>query len=398
MEEVQIGLERLRDSGALQKTIRGNVALLCHGASVDSNFCHAASILKDLFGGRLKSLFGPQHGLLCDVQDNMVETEDFIHPHYKLPVHSLYGKTRTPTDESLAGIDSLVVDLQDVGTRVYTYTATLAEALKVCARLGIGVVVLDRPNPVGGLVVEGPILQDAFRSFVGPLALPLRHGLTLGEVALFAQESEAIPVDITVIEMDNWKRPYLWDDLRRPWINPSPNLPTPASTITFCGTVLFEGTNLSEGRGTTRSLELVGHPLVANPWAFQENIQDEFAHWGLSGEFALRPTVFRPMFQKHRDKTCGGFHLHPLKRDARSWRAGQFLLAVFKRALGEHFSWSTGPYEYEEKILPIDLINGTNSLREWVDGGQGLEEFEALASVGHEDFLDQREGILLYRG
>ena len=272
----------------------------------------------------------------------MVETKDFVHPWYKLPVFSLYGETRVPTEESLKGIDTFVVDLQDVGTRVYTYIATLTHVLKRCAGLGIRVVVLDRPNPVGGKLVEGPVLKEEFRSFVGPLPLPQRHSLTMGEVALFAQKDEKIDGDITVIEMQGWKRSFFWRDLKRIWINPSPNLPTPESAIVFCGSVLFEGTTLSEGRGTTRSLEVAGHPGVSDPDGFLEEIQEDFLDWGFQEECVLRPVFFHPMFGKHTDLSCGGFHIHPLDKSFRSWRLGQFLLRAFKRKLGEDFFMEQG--------------------------------------------------------
>ena len=391
-----LGLERLSGETSERALIRGNIALLSNEASVTGNLDSAVSVFKKIFGNRLKKLFGPQHGMVCDVQDNMVETEDFFHLGYKLPVYSLYGKVRAPTDESLEGIDTFVVDLQDVGTRVYTYISTLVSVMKKCASQGISVVVLDRPNPVGGEIVEGPVLKEEFKSFVGLLKIPQRHSLTIGEVAIFAQEDESIDVDLSVIKMLGWERHFCWKSLDRFWINPSPNLSTQESAVTFCGTVLFEGTNLSEGRGTTRSLECVGHPDIKNPHDFYNEIKEEFIEWGFKDECILRPVTFRPMFQKYAGKSCGGFHIHPLGNTFRSWHLGQFLLKVFKRRLGSRFSWSQDPYEYEYDTLPIDLINGGGELRQWIDGNQEMQEFEVRSGYGREDFLKKRQEILLY--
>ena len=393
---VQIGLERFCDEEALQKSVKGNLALLTHSAAVTKNFVSGVDIMRDIFGQRLKKLFGPQHGFVCDVQDNMVETDDFIHPYYKIPIYSLYGKTRTPTDESLKGIDSFIIDLQDVGTRVYTYISTLTLVLKKCARLGIPVFILDRPNPVGGEMIEGPVLQEGWTSFVGPLPLPQKHSLTLGETALFANKYGSIDADITVITMKNWRRNLLWKDLDRPWMNPSPNLSTAESALTYCGTVLFEGTGLSEGRGTTRALEVVGHPKLQNPHAFLKSIEKEFDRWGFTNECVLSPVVFRPMFQKHAGTSCGGVHIHPLTKSFPSWKLGQFLLKMFKRELGKDFSWQDGPYEYDYQRLPIDLINGGEDLRVWIDQGGDEKAFESLAVTGHKEFLNKRQEILLY--
>ena len=258
------------------------------------------------------------------------------------------------------------------------------------------VVVLDRPNPVGGILVEGPVLQDSFRSFVGPLSIPQRHGLTLGEAALYAQKNEPVAVELSVIKMEGWKRDFLWQDLHRPWINPSPNLSTPESAISFCGTVLFEGTNISEGRGTTRALECVGHPGITNPWAFREKTEDFFNHHNPGAECILRPLIFHPMFQKHKGKTCGGVHIHPLEKTFRSHRLGAILLKMFKRELGDRFAWAGPPYEYEREKLPIDIISGGKELRGWVDDDGSLKELESLLARGHGDFIKKRREVLLY--
>lgn len=396
MGGIRTGLDRIRDEAGARAPIEGDIALLTHAAAVSGDLRGSAEVLAGLLGGRLKALFGPQHGFVCDVQDNMVETEDFVHPRLGIPVHSLYGSVRAPAAESLRGIDTLVVDLQDVGTRVYTYVSTTVLALRRCAELGVRMVVLDRPNPVGGEVVEGPVLEDAFRSFVGVLRAPQRHALTIGEAALLAKEDEGLDADLAVVGMDGWRRGMLWRDTGRPWINPSPNLPTPESAVTFCGTVLFEGTTLSEGRGTTRPLETVGHPAVADPDGLAGRLAPGLAEAGLAGECALRPVSFLPMFGKHAGTACGGVHVHPLSRGFRSWRLGQFLLRSLAEELGPAFSWSEGPYEYERDRMPIDLINGGEALRHWARGRGAMGDLDGLGSAGRREFLDRREGVLLY--
>ncbi|WP_127716115.1 exo-beta-N-acetylmuramidase NamZ domain-containing protein [Halobacteriovorax sp. HLS] len=386
------GIERLDEQTQLDK-IEGNVALLCHSASVDRNFKHSVEILNSFIGNRLKKIFGPQHGFVTDVQDNMIETKDFIHPYFKIPVHSLYGETRIPTDEMLEGIDTLVVDLQDVGTRVYTYISTLTLAMEKCAQLGVKVVVLDRPNPVGGLNIEGTILEEKFKSFVGRFEMPQRHAMTMGEVGHFAKKNFNIDVAYDVIEMKHWQRSMNWHDCKLPWLNPSPNLPTPEGALTFVGTVLFEGTKLSEGRGTTRSLEVVGHPSI-EPFSFLEKINKNIGP--IEGAI-FRPCTFHPMFQKHAGTTCGGVHIHVTNWNTfKSWTASQLLCREFYAHLGDEFQWQDAAYEYEYDKLAIDLINGTEKVKHWVESNGSLDDLQRIESTGMDLYFSRRDNALLY--
>ena len=272
MSKLTLGIENLHSYAA---SINGNIGLLCHSASVSRDLRHSVDIVKEVFGDRLVKLFGPQHGFVTDVQDNMVETADFFHPHYQLPVYSLYGETRHPTKKMLEGIETLIIDLQDVGTRVYTYIQTLSLCLQECAKENIKVVILDRPNPIGGDIIEGSILEETFKSFVGLHEILQRHGLTMGEMAHFIKNKINLKIDLEVIPMTNWSRCMSYGDTGLHWVNPSPNLSTSHSAYSFVGSVLFEGTNISEGRGTTRALETIGHPNI-DAFAFSEHLNKKW--------------------------------------------------------------------------------------------------------------------------
>ena len=396
MTKIHTGLELLKIEKNFQKEIKGSIGLLCHNASIDSQFNHAIEITKSLFGPRLKKLFGPQHGLITDVQDNMVETEDFIHPHFKLPVYSLYSETRIPTDEMLEGIDTLLIDLQDVGTRVYTYISTLGLIMEACGKKDIEVVILDRPNPVGGDIIEGNVLDPSYKSFVGHFPFPMRHGLTMGEVANFCKTYGDGQCALKVIQMEGWKRSMTFNETGLPWVLPSPNLPTWESAFTFVGTVLFEGTFISEGRGTTRSLEIVGHPNL-EPYSFKEKFLKKCESLELSG-FNLRPLYFRPTFQKHAQKTCGGFQIHPTNlQDFRPWTLGQVLCHELFHTLGPDFQWNKSPYEYEFERPAIDMINGTHTIREWIEENRPWEDLKGIEENNWPEFLNKRESTLLYK-
>lgn len=371
MAKVILGIDQINENKHL---FDGNIALLSHSASVTSDLRHSAIVFKEVFGERLTKLFGPQHGFVTDVQDNMVETQDFHHPYFNIPVHSLYGETRQPTKEMLKGIDTFVIDLQDVGTRVYTYIHTMSLAMEACREEGIKVIVLDRPNPIGGTKIEGPLLDPKFKSFVGLHPIPQRHALTIGEMALLINEQFISPCNLEVLSMKNWDRKMSWKDTGLTWINPSPNLSTPESCYSFVGTVLFEGTNISEGRGTTRALEFVGHPDI-EPFRFAEHLNKNYTSEGIY----FRPQVFLPTFQKFKGEVCGGVQLHVTDQDSGSpWLAGQYLCRELMNILGEKFQWSTAPYEYEFEGMPIDFINGTDQLRFWCEGNSSLSEIEEL--------------------
>jgi len=392
---VTTGLERLSKEKDLQKKIVGKVAYLGHSASVDRNYTIGVYHLKNIFGDRLIKFLGPQHGLFSNVQDNMVETKDFIHPYFKLPVLSLYSEIRAPSDETLKDIDTLVIDLQDVGTRVYTYISTLGLIMEKCQGMDIKIVILDRPNPVGGNIIEGNILEDDFKSFVGHAQIPMRHALTMGEMALYFKKYLYPKTKLEVIPMQGWDRNFFFKDTGLPWVNPSPNLPTMDSALTFVGTVLFEGTNISEGRGTTRSLEIIGHPGI-EPFGLLEKIKNDLDVWDLKG-FTLRPLYFHPTFQKHKGKSCGGFQIHITDHQLfRPWRLGQFFTKKFKEELGTDFAWNKNPYEYEFDKISIDLINGTDKIRAWVDSGGGPDELTQIEGREWPTYQKLRSKILLY--
>ena len=379
MEKVRTGLDILTKDNNLQKKFKGNVALVCHNASIDSTYTHGILKFKEMFGSRFIKIFGPQHGFSTDVQDNMVETDHYIHPYFNIPVYSLYSETRIPTDEMLEGIDHLFIDLQDVGCRVYTYIYTLTLILEKCANKDIEVIVLDRPNPINGIDVEGNLLELEFESFVGRHSIPMRHGMTMGEVALMHQNLWTNKkTNLKVIKMLNWEREMFFEDTKLPWLLPSPNLARSESACTFPSTVLLEGTNLSEGRGTTQSLEIVGHPKI-EPFSFYENhLSNVIKSTRLEG-FVLRPITFLPTFQKYANQVCGGFQIHITnKKVFKPWRVGQLVLREFYHYLGNDFEWNKKPYEYNFTQLPIDLINGSSKLRHWVENNDNIEMLDSF--------------------
>ncbi|MCF8060313.1 MAG: DUF1343 domain-containing protein [Bacteriovoracaceae bacterium] len=393
---VTTGLEQLLSDSSIQNKLSERIGYLGHSCAVTHKLDLGLEAILKTLGKRVIKAFGPQHGFVTDVQDNMIESHDYVHPYFNIPIHSLYGETRYPTDKMLEGIDTLIVDLQDVGTRVYTYITTLALVMERCEKKNIKVVVLDRPNPVGGEIIEGPVLQEKWRSFVGHHPIPQRHGLTMGEVAKLQQKLYSPNCDLEVIEMKGWKRDYFWKDLNRTWVNPSPNLPTMESAITFCGTVLYEGTNISEGRGTTRSLEVLGAPGI-EPFSFKERVMKELKQTDLSG-FALRPLQFHPMFQKHSGETCGGVHIHPTEASVfHSWRLGAYLLKSFYEEDSFAFKWNDHPYEYETSSLAINYINGSEDLKNWVEKKGSYDDLIKIDQQGHSDFKNLREDILIYR-
>lgn len=381
---VSPGLDVLINDPSLREEFPGNVALLCHNASIDRQYVHAAYRFREHFGKRFVKLFGPQHGFSTDVQDNMIESDHSVHPYFKIPVYSLYSETRIPTDEMLEGIDHLFVDLQDVGCRMYTYIYTLTLLLETCSSKDIEVVVLDRPNPLNGIDLEGNTLEKEFTSFIGLHPIPVRHGMTIGEVACMHQKNWASnPTNLRIVPMLGWKREMYFEDTGLPWLLPSPNLPRTHSAFTFPATVLFEGTKLSEGRGTTQSLEIIGHPEIEPYGFFKDHLSDALCSSGLQG-VALRPITFLPTFQKHADRPCGGFQIHVTDRKSFTpWRTGQWLMRELHHHLGTTFKWQDPPYEYDYTHKPIDIINGTDRLRNWVTeygSMEALDELEELNS------------------
>lgn len=364
--------------------------LLANQASVDRSFRHAADALGKRFPGRLQALFGPQHGVWSTQQDDMIETAHGRSERLDVPVWSLYSETRKPTQQMLDGLDLLVVDLQDVGTRVYTYVWTLTYCLEACAQKGIPVLVLDRPNPLGGEVAEGPLLDTRFASFVGRAGLPMRHGLSFGELARYCNDVMGLSADVRVLPMQGWRRTMLWPDTGRAWVPPSPNLPRWEGALVYPGQVLLEGTNLSEGRGTTTPFEQFGAPFV-DPWQLLALASTH----DLRG-VALRPVQFEPTFQKWQGKACGGLFLHPTDAATfRSYRTTLALLRGVRELWPQQFAWRQPPYEYETVHLPIDVLAGGSAVREFVDGERPLHHLDALAAPPG-DWWQRVRKFLLY--
>src|SRR5216110_2752348 len=304
---VALGFERLIESGRLDDA---RVGIVCNPASVDHDLRHIADRLAAHPRARLAAIFGPQHGFRSDVQDNMIETRHGRDEIRRVPVYSLYSQTREPTDDMLRDLDVLVIDLQDVGVRIYTYIYTMANCLKAARRHGLKVIVCDRPNPIGGAQVEGMVLAPGFESFVGMYPIPMRHGMTIGEIARLFNEHFGIGADLEIVAMEGWRREMYWDDTGRTWIISSPNIPTFDTTTVYPGGVLFEGTNVSEGRGTTRPFELLGAP-----WVVAERFSEAMNRRDLPGVL-FRPVVFEPTFQKHARESCGGCQIHVTDRTA----------------------------------------------------------------------------------
>src|SRR5437016_1068793 len=333
---VFLGSDRLLASGRLDNV---RVGVVCNPASVDRELRHVADRIGALPAARLAAIFGPQHGFRSDVQDNMIETRHAHDEVRRVPVHSLYSETRQPTAEMLSGLDVLVIDLQDVGVRIYTYIYTMANCLKAARAHGLKVIVCDRPNPVGGTQVEGMVLVPGFESFVGMFPIPMRHGMTIGEIALLFNEHFGIGADLKVVQMTGWRRDMYFDATGLTWIISSPNIPTFDTTTVYPGGVLFEGTNVSEGRGTTRPFELVGAP-----WVVAELFADAMNRRDLPGVF-FRPAVFEPTFHKHAGKACGGCQTHVLDRaQFRPVESAVALMAAFRACDPGSFKWRDPPY------------------------------------------------------
>jgi uncharacterized protein YbbC (DUF1343 family) len=385
---VRLGSERLLDSPVLDGR---RVGLVCNPASVDAQLRHIADRLASHPRARLGAIFGPQHGFRSDVQENMIETghgEDDIR---RVPIYSLYSETRQPTAAMLRDIDLLVIDLQDVGTRIYTYIYTMANCLIAAHAHGVKVVVCDRPNPIGGLAIEGPMLMRAFESFVGQYPIPMRHAMTIGELARLFNEEFGIGAEVEVIAMEGWRRDMYHDATGLPWVLPSPNIPTPDTALVYPGTVLFEGTNLSEGRGTTRPFELVGAPRIV-----AERFADAMNRLELPGVH-FRPAVFEPTFHKHAHQRCGGCQIHVLDRERfRPVATGVALLTAFRASDPEGFAWRAPPYEYEHEKLPIDILAGSSDVREQIERGMPAVEIARSWEAGVQRFVKIRERFLLY--
>jgi len=401
---MKFGIDRLLEEPTLRRSLRGRrVALLAHPASVTADLTHSLDALSAVGDVKLTAAFGPQHGLRGDKQDNMVESADFVDPVHGIPVFSLYGEVRRPTAAMLDTFDVLLVDLQDLGCRVYTFVTTLRYVLEEAAASGKTVLVLDRPNPIGR-PVEGLRLRSGWESFVGAGPMPMRHGLTMGELALWLVRRLRLDVDLGVVEMEGWLPSaapgFGWPLGERDWVNPSPNAPNLWMARCYAGTVMLEGTTLSEGRGTTRPLELFGAPDVA-PRELLATMRRLAPQW-LRG-CRLRECWFEPTFHKHAGRLCAGVQIHvedPAYDHAafRPWRLAALAFKALRAQRPDYELWRDFPYEYERDRLAIDLINGSELLREWVDDPAAAPaDLDALAVTDEVSWLEEREAVVLYR-
>ena len=390
MGRVRSGLESfLREPPAWAADAR--MGLLSHAPSVGPNLAGARELVANCFPGRLTVLFSPQHGLLGEKQDNMIASADFADPVLHLPVVSLYGPRLAPPPEALELVDVILVDLVDVGTRVYTFAATLAKVMAAAAPLDKKVVVLDRPNPISGSAVEGNLLRPEWASLVGPYPLPMRHGFSLGELARYYNVTQDLGCDLTVIPAVGWRRGDYHDATGLPWVLPSPNLPTLDAAIVYPGQVLLEGTNLSEGRGTTRPFELFGAPFL-EPGRLLDRLQKT----ELPGVL-LRTACFEPTFHKWAGELCRGFQLHVTDRQAfKPYYTTLALLAVIRELYPEQFAWRQPPYEYESVRLPFDLLTGDDLIRTGLEDGLTAAELEESWQNDLARFMEVRREFLLY--
>lgn len=387
---IKIGLEKVLESES--NTLNNlRIGLICNPASVNSEFRHAADLFFENKNINLTALFGPQHGIRGDVQDNMIETSHTIDRQTGLPVYSLYSETRQPTEEMVSNIDALVFDLQDVGCRVYTFIYTMANAMKSCAAFGKKMIVLDRPNPIGGVAVEGNLLEAGHESFVGQFPIPMRHGLTVGELALLFNKEFNINCDLEIVKMDNWERGDFYDETDAPWVMPSPNMPTIDTTVVFPATVFFEGTEVSEGRGTTRPFEIIGAPYIDGK---------EYAKKLKSLELPsviFRPLNFLPTFQKFAKQECEGVFLHVANRETfEPVITGLAMIKVIFDMYREQFQWKTTAYEYEFERNPFDVIAGTTKIREMFEQEKSIEDIKLFWQTDVEKFNQIRAKYFLY--
>jgi uncharacterized protein YbbC (DUF1343 family) len=379
---VRIGAEILLANS--RSFLRGErVGLVVHPASVLPNLRHTADALMNEASSRLVALFGPQHGARGEKQDNMIESEHYRDPDTGLPVHSLYSETRRPTEHMLSDLDVLVFDLQDVGTRIYTFIYTMSYCMEACAEYGKRMIILDRPNPINGRQVEGNLLEPEFKSFVGRYPLPMRHGMTVGELARFFNAEFKIECDLSVVPMEGWKR--------ADWVQPSPNIPTLDSAVVYPGMVLVEGTRLSEGRGTTRPFELVGAPYIRpRDLAGRLNSQD------LPG-VQFRAAYFEPTSQKWSGQTCGGVQIHVQDRQVfEPYLTGIAVLTAIQALYPESFKWREPPYEYEDDKRPIEILSGSDRIPAQIESGISPAEIRSGWQSDVARFLRQREPYLLY--
>jgi uncharacterized protein YbbC (DUF1343 family) len=379
------------------------VGVIANPTSIDVRFRHIVDLLAEAPDVTLAAIFGPEHGVRAEAQDLIGVASD-LDPRTGVPIHSLYGDSvasLTPTPAHLDGLDVLVFDIQDVGSRYYTFAATMKYAMMAAARAGISFVVLDRPNPLGGVLVEGPSIEPGYESFIGAHPLPIRHGLTVGELALLFRADLGIDLDLSVIRCNGLNRSMLWEQTGLPWVLPSPNMPTPETAAVYPGGCLIEGTNLSEGRGTTRPFEIWGAPWL-DPDALARAIDRGLSACGLDGTLHLRPCSFRPTFQKHAGSVCGGVQIHVLNRDTfRPAAVYTIALAVVRALVPDRFAWRTETYEFVSDPIAIDLLFGSDRERRLIESGPvedwGPDLFAETWREAENAFRVRRQPFLLYQ-
>lgn len=396
----QSGLEVFLQDKKLLSSLKGKkVGVVCHPASVDKNLNHAL----DLLSHKLKLVcgFGPQHGVRGDKQDNMIESEDFMDPTLKIPIFSLYGEVRRPTEKMMSHLDVMIFDLQDLGCRIYTFITTLLYIMEECARLNKELIILDRPNPAGR-PVEGMSLRQGWESFVGAAPIPMRHGLTVGELAYYYKDYFKLDLKMHVVKMKSYdpksKPGYGWP-IERPWVNPSPNAATLNMARAYSGTVLIEGISFSEGRGTTRALEIVGASDIHFGKVLQ--LMKKKAPQWLKG-VTLRECFFEPTFHKHKGQLCHGFQFHT---DLESYRHEQFkpyritalMLKCIRELYPDYDLYRDFPYEYAHGLLPFNVINGGPELKEWIESKKAkVSDLEKKLKIDEKEWLLKRRKYLLY--
>jgi uncharacterized protein YbbC (DUF1343 family) len=390
MFKLVTGLDVLREE--YYPKLKGlRIGLLSNQASLDNHLHSAKEVMRQCLPGQLKALFGPQHGYGGSEQDNMIETGHSLDPELQIPVFSLYAKMREPSSEMLALIDILIIDLQDVGTRVYTFASTMLSCLKAAAKAKIPVLILDRPNPLGGEMVEGNRLKPELYSFVGPFSLPMRHGLTMAELARLFTQVFKLDLDLRLLSMRGWQRSMNWHATGLRWLMPSPNMPLPETAYVYPGQVIWEGTNLSEGRGTCRPFEIFGAPFL-NPPRIKAALPDK----ALQG-CCLQEFTFRPTFNKWAGEICRGFMIHITDPSIfHPWFLSIALLKAIWKTAPQYIKWKEPPYEYEFEKWPIDLILGDQGLRERIEKQDDLMQIQEQWQIQEKDYLVWREPFLLY--
>jgi uncharacterized protein YbbC (DUF1343 family) len=388
---ISLGIEQLILSPP-QWLTKQRLGLLCNQASTDSKFFHSRDLLLKAFPDQLTCLLTPQHGFFSEKQDNMIESGHTLDLSTGLPVYSLYSRERRPTKEMFDLFDVLVIDLFDVGTRVYTFLYTMAYCLQAAAGFNKKVLVLDRPNPVGGELLEGNIIQEECYSFVGLYPIPMRHGLTFGELALLLNNHFNIGADLEIIPMQGWQRHMLYSDTELPWVFPSPNMPSPATALVYPGQVLWEGTNISEGRGTCLPFELFGAPFL-EPDEILRKIEKNADLPGC----LLRPLIFEPTSNKWAGQACKGFQIHITAPAAfRPYRTSLALLQAVMLLYPDAFAYKKPPYEYEYERLPMDMILGDKQVRQALEQGESILDMENSWQNDMQAFEKLRQGVFLY--